>query len=89
MTMSFWTTGRDVLQAQMRHLARGLTRRHLVAVVAGMLLGGAPVLAFNLWLGFQIKAGAAGNRHCRPPRALARGDAHRHSAGRGQSDCRQ
>jgi hypothetical protein len=58
MTISFWTTGRDVLQAQMRHLARGLTRRHLVAVVAGMLLGGASMLAFNVWLGFQIEGQA-------------------------------
>ena len=34
---------------------RGFTRRHLVAVVAGLLLGGAPVLAFNAWLGFQLE----------------------------------
>jgi sensor c-di-GMP phosphodiesterase-like protein len=35
-------------------LARGLTRKNLIAVIVGVLLAGAPLLAFDFWLGGLI-----------------------------------
>jgi hypothetical protein len=35
-------------------IVRALTRRNIVAIVAGVLLAGAPLVAFDFWLGGLI-----------------------------------
>src|SRR5690349_24668097 len=38
----------------MRRFASALTRRNLLAMIAGTLLAGVPLIAFNVWLAGQV-----------------------------------
>lgn len=42
------------LRIRMGRVLRGSTRRKLIAIVAGVVLAGVPLLAFNVWLGRLI-----------------------------------
>ena len=59
----------------MRYLARTITRRHLVATVAGLLLGGAPLFAFNAWIAFQVERQAQSEISTAARRALSLAEA--------------
>jgi len=52
-------------------VVRGLTRRNIIAVVAGVLLVGAPVLAFDFWLGGFIDKQAKAEVSIAARRAVA------------------
>ena len=38
----------------MGRFVRALTRRNLIAIAAGVVLAGVPLLAFNLWIGSLV-----------------------------------
>ena len=54
-------------------IVRALTRRNIFAIVVGVLLAGAPLLAFDFWLGGADRsAGPGGSRHLRQARHRTR-----------------
>jgi ferric-dicitrate binding protein FerR (iron transport regulator) len=50
---------------------RGLTRRNLIAIAAGVLLAGAPLVAFDFWLGDFIDKAAQAEISVAARRAVA------------------
>jgi sensor c-di-GMP phosphodiesterase-like protein len=59
----------------MRRLARAFTRRNLIAIAAGLLIGGLPLAAFNVWIGGQIDRQAQWEITTAGRRALALAEA--------------